>query len=148
MHLIFFAAITRAIILSLPVKSIKPGGLRLFLMFYFMGMQNTPDPRSWQANQPQTSTEEGDENSYLIEMYFHDATGMISVDLGSEQIRITRCGSVPSTAYLMQESVIVQGILDELDQCAFDESVQPEDRLLLTATEDAIDMARGSISFG
>ena len=110
-----------------------------------MGMQNTPDPKSWRANQPSGGGEDGD---YVIEMYFHDATGMISVDLGQEAIRILRCGSVPSTAYLMQESTIVQGILDELHQCAFDESVAPDDRLLLTQTEDAIDLARGSISFG
>jgi hypothetical protein len=90
-----------SLIASIQVRSIKLGGLRLFLMFYLMGMQNTPDKGSWRADQP--STEE-----YLLEMYYHDATGMISIELMEEEIRITRCGSVPSTAYLMHESVVVQ----------------------------------------
>jgi hypothetical protein len=126
---------------NLLVESIKPGGLRLFLMFYFMGMQNTPDRGTWQANQPSS-------DDYVVEMFFRDATAMLSVELLEEEVRITRCGSVPSTAYLMQESVIVQGIFDELDQMASDESINREDRLLVPVPSNAIDMARGSLSFG
>ena len=83
------------------VKSIKPGGLRLFLMFYLMGMQNTPDRMSWRANQPSS-------DDYVVEMFYHDASAMMTIELTEDEIRITRCGSLPSTAYLMQESVIVQ----------------------------------------
>ena len=90
-----------ALITSIPVRAMKRGGLRLFLMFYLMGQQNMPDKNSWRANQP--SSEE-----YFLEMFYHDATGMISIELFEDEIRISRCGSVPSTAYLMQESVIVQ----------------------------------------
>ena len=122
------------------VQSIKPGGLRLFLMFYLMGMQNTPDRNSWRADQP--TREE-----YVVEMFYHDATGMLSVELLDDEIKIIRTGSRPSTTYLMQESVIVQGILDELNQCAFDENVAESDRLLLTKP-DAIDIARSELSFG
>ena len=122
------------------MSDIKPGGLRLFLMFHMMGMQNTPDRNSWRADQPS-----GDE--YVIEMLYHDQTGAITVELFDEEIRIARCGSVPSTAYLMQESVIVQGVLDELHEIANDKSVPLADRLLIPEPSDAIEVARSSLSF-
>lgn len=133
--------ISYSTLLLLIVQSIKPGGLRLFLMFYLMGIQNTPDKGTWKANQP--STEE-----YIVEMYFRDATAMVSIELLDHEIRISRCGSVPSTPYLMQESVIVQGILEELDRCAFDETVPVASRLLTPDPSNAIELARGSLSFG
>ncbi len=110
-------------------------------MFFLMGMQNTPDKGTWKANQP--SSEE-----YIVEMYFRDATAMLSIELLEREIRISRCGSIPSTPYLMQESVVVQGILDELDRCAFDESVPTGSRLLTPEPSNAIELARGSLSFG
>lgn len=124
------------------MKAIKPGGLRLFLMFYLMGMQNTPDRNSWKADQP--TTEE-----YVIDFYFHDRTAMLSIELLEEEITIDRVGTVPSTAYSMQETVILEGILDELHQCAFDESIEEENRLLqLSEPKNAIEEARAELSFG
>jgi hypothetical protein len=73
----------------------------LFLMFTLLGMQNTPEKKSWRADQPS-------EDDYVLEMLYHDSSGVITIELMDEEILITRCGSVPSTAYLMQESVIVQ----------------------------------------
>jgi hypothetical protein len=111
-------------------------------MFYFMGMQNTPDRRSWQANQP--STEE-----YVVDLYYQDNTAVLSIELEDEEISILRVGSSPSTAYLMQEAIIVQGLLDELHQCAFDDSVEEENRLLiLREPKDAIEKARDALAFG
>lgn len=110
-------------------------------MFYCIGMQNTPDRKSWRADQP--SKEE-----YVIEMLYKDATGMLTVELLEHEIRIDRLGSLPSTQYLMQESVIVQGILDELDKCASEESVAEANRLLIPNPRDAIDAARSAVSFG
>ena len=55
---------------------------------------------------------------------------------------------MPSNSYVMQEAIIVQGLLDELHQCAFDESVDEADRLLIPRTKDAIDVARSSLAFG
>ena len=145
-------------ILLQKVRSIKPGGLRLFLMFYLMGMSNTPDPNSWKAHQPTMSTpassySKDEKEDYLVEMYFHDQTGMMSIELHPYAIRILRYGSLPSQSYLMQESVILQGILDELQQCATDtndrnEVIADEDRLLIPEPHDAIEQARASISFG
>ena len=119
-------------------------------MFYLMGMQNTPDQGTWKAHQPTKSSSSTSTSSeeYIVEMYFRDATAMLSIELLQEEIRILRCGSVPSTSYLMQESIMVQGILEELDRCAFDESVPIGNRLLTPQPSNAIELARGSVSFG
>ena len=142
------------------MKSIKPGGLRLFLMLYMMGMQNTPDRGTWKVvvnekgGSPSSSSSSSSFGDNVLEMYFRDGSAMLSVELLEKEIRIqnTQCSGgenlTPSTSYLMQESVIVQGILDELSQCAFDESVQREDRLLIPEPSNAIDLARESLSFG
>jgi len=129
-------------IVTIPAKVVKPGGLRLFLMLYLMGLQNTPDKRTWRADQP--STEE-----YVIDFWFHDKTGILTITLGENEIAIDRVGSSPSTAYMMQESVVVNGVLDELQQCVFDESIEEANRLLaLEEPKDAIDRARDALAFG
>ena len=107
-----------------------------------MGMQNTPDRNAWKADQPTT-------DDYVIDYYFHDRTAMLTIELGDDEITIDRIGTVPSTAYSMQETVILEGILDELHQCAFDDAIKEEHRLLqLVEPKDAIDKARTALSFG
>jgi hypothetical protein len=111
-------------------------------MFYLMGMQNTPDRNAWKADQPS-------KDEYIIDYYFHDRTAMLTIALAEEAITIDRIGTVPSTAYSMQETVILEGLLDELHQCAFDDSIEEENRLLqLCEPKDAIENARASLSFG
>lgn len=151
-HVISFQTILMHLLVQFlcTVQSIKPGGLRLFLMFYLMGMQNTPDQGTWKAHQPtrSSSSSSSSPEEYVVEMYFRDASAMLSIELLQQEIRILRCGSVPSTPYLMQESIMVQGILEELDRCAFDESVPIGNRLLTPEPSNAIELARGSLSFG
>ena len=96
---------------------------------------------SWRADQP--SKEE-----YIVDLFFHDGSGLLTVELLEDEIRIDRTGSRPSTAYLMQESVVVQGMLDELQQCASDESIVEVDRLLIPEPADAIESAREELAFG
>ncbi|GAX11496.1 hypothetical protein FisN_22Lh189 [Fistulifera solaris] len=129
-------------LVSIPVQSLKPGALRLFLMFYLMGMQNTPDRQTWRANQPSS-------DEYIVDFYYHDQSGILSIKLGENEVTIDRLGTNPSNAYIMQESVIIEGVLNELHTCAFDESVAKEDRLLLLKEpHDAIEKARDALSFG
>lgn len=129
-------------LVSIPVQSLKPGALRLFLMFYLMGMQNTPDRQTWRANQPSS-------DDYIVDFYYHDQSGLISIKLGEEEVTIDRLGSNPSNAYIMQESVVIEGLLNELDTCAFDESIAEEHRLLLLKEpRDAIEKARDTLAFG
>eukprot|EP00527_Entomoneis_sp_CCMP2396_P003836 CAMPEP_0198144022 /NCGR_PEP_ID=MMETSP1443-20131203/12365_1 /TAXON_ID=186043 /ORGANISM="Entomoneis sp., Strain CCMP2396" /LENGTH=193 /DNA_ID=CAMNT_0043807343 /DNA_START=314 /DNA_END=895 /DNA_ORIENTATION=+ len=130
-------------IVTIPFDDIKPGALRLFLMFYLLGLQNTPEPKTWMANQPTTE-------DYVIDYRYHDKSAVmtITMDPKSKFVSVTRLGSNPSTAYLMQESVVIQGFLDELQTMATDDSVTPENRLIRLHTEDAIEQARDKLAFG
>ena len=168
---------------KIPARQLKPGGLRLFLMFYLMGMQNTPDRNTWRADQklmsvyssPQIIDGEDDEppeeKQYVLEMLYDvDRTGMLQIELlpatprkPRAEIRIYRCGSRPSTSYLMQESFMVDGILDELQNIAGEKDlattippsdsdphepeIAEEDRLLITDPPNAIEAARESLAF-
>jgi len=184
------------LLFKIPAKQLKPGGLRLFLMFYLMGMQNTPDRNTWRADQRLMSSnsatpkgygsddddDEPEEKNYVLEMlYDKDRSGMLQIELlpagngkrngngkrkrKQAQIRIYRCGSRPSTSYLMQESVIVDGVLDELQNISGekdhtrtiprgdgnrsedDEKIADEDRLLITIPPNAIEAARETLAF-
>lgn len=128
-------------LIQIPVKDMKPRGLRLFLMFYLIGMQNTPDKNSWKAHQPSS-------DEYVVDFWFHDQTAVLTVELTKDRVTIDRVGSSPTTQYLMQEAVIVQGMLDELDQCATDENVAVHDRLLVLTDSNAIEKARDALPFG
>ena len=129
-------------VLELSADRIKPGGLRLFLMLYLMGMQNTPDQRSWSVDQPTVV-------DYAIDCFYHDRTAALMIRLTNTTITLDRLGSTPSVSYMMQESIIVDGLLDELSRCAFDDHVEDEHRLLmLPEPKDAIEKARRALAFG
>mmetsp|Transcript_12155 Transcript_12155/g.30762 ORF Transcript_12155/g.30762 Transcript_12155/m.30762 type:complete len:359 (+) Transcript_12155:239-1315(+) len=172
-----------SMLFRIQAKQLKPGGLRLFLMFYLLGMQNTPDKNTWRADQRlmsvnaspkgyEESEDEPEDKKYVLEMlYDKDRTGMLQIELLPEkaqkqaEIRIYRCGSRPSTSYLMQESVIVDGVLDELQNIAGEKDLETtiprsdnpnvgneleiaqEDRLLITDPPNAIEAARESLAF-
>jgi len=176
------------LLLKINATQLKPGGLRLFLMFYLMGMQNTPDRNTWRADQKLLSTPTHNDNprsntiananennididtddettekkTYVLEMLYDiDRTGMLQIEIipssslssssssssttttndkneddVSGQIRLYRFGSRPSTSYLMQESIIVDGVLDELQQLSG--SVQDEEKLKTTMATTTI----------
>ncbi len=174
-----------SLLFRIRAKQLKPGGLRLFLMFYLMGMQNTPDQNTWRADQRLMSvnvnpsgyeTENGasepEEKKHVLEMLYEtDRSGMLQIELIPDkpnkqaEIRIYRCGSRPSTSYLMQESLIVDGVLDELQNISGEKDlataiprsdnpnvgqeaeIAEEDRLLITDPPNAIEAARESLAF-
>ena len=73
---------------------------------------------------------------------------MIELCEETNRIIVDRMGTSPSNAYIMNESVIIDGLLDELDTIARDEEIAMEDRLLvLKEPGDAIDAARESLAF-
>merc|ERR1712224_288811 len=153
-------------------------------------MQNTPDRNTWRADQRLMSVNvsprniEGfdddtfdadldspEEKKYILEMLYEtDRSGMLQIELRPSsqrqkqaEIRIYRCGSRPSTSYLMQESVIVDGVLDELQNISGEkdtanaippsdsdpeeeEAIADEDRLLITDPPNAIEAARESLA--
>ena len=100
-----------------------------------------PEKGSWK------SWQSGDAG---IDCYFHDQSGALMIELCEETNRIIvdRMGTSPSNAYIMNESVIIDGLLDELDTIARDEEIATEDRLLvLKEPGDAIDAAREGLAF-
>ena len=108
-----------------------------------MGIQNTPDKGSWRTNFRENSTKGGG-----IDLYYRDQTGALIINLTDTLISIQRLGSTPSMQYLMQESVVLNGLLDQLDEIAADQSINESDRLIcLKDPGDAILVARETLSF-
>ncbi len=83
-----------------------------------------------------------------IDLYHRDATGALMIRFEEDEIIVNRFGSSPSMTYLMNESQILNMMLDQLDEIAFDKSIDENDRLiLLNKPGDAIDIVRESLSF-
>merc|ERR1712025_222223 len=114
-------------VFDIPTKVIKTKPLKFFLQIFFVGLQNTPFKGAWLLN----ANEEVEE---YLEVYFADGTGMISVQFDdSYGLRIQRKGKRPSLQYMLQESVLLHAVLDELESIAFGEGdgdVKEEERLL------------------
>jgi hypothetical protein len=120
-------------IIEIPAKSIKKGGLRFALGLHLIGLQNSPDSGSWRANQASET---------VLEMHFKDNSAKFEIVLEDASIAVDRYGQ-PSLAYLLQESVILHSVLDELRSLAFEGEVQTENRLLqLDEPATAIERAR------
>jgi len=126
------------IIFEIPAKSLKVGGARLYLSLYLMGEQNTPEKKSWKVNQ------NGDGG---IDLFYCDQTGALIFELTEDLISISRLGSAPSMQYLVNESVMLNGILDQLDEIAGDEMIDGADRLIILEKPGAIQSARDGLAF-
>lgn len=122
-------------VFSIPVQSIKPGGLRFALGLHLIGLQNTPDKGSWQANQASDT---------VIDMKFRDGSAMFSISLGDEGISVSRYGQ-PSLPYLLQESVILHSVLDEISSLAYEGEIEEENRLLKLQDQDSIEEVRSTL---
>ena len=121
---------------NIPAQSIKPGGLRVVLGFHLIGLQNTPDQGSWKANQASDT---------VLDMVFRDNSAKFSITLGDEGISVDRYGT-PSLPYLLQESVILHSVLDEISSIANEGDIEAKDRLLqLDESADAIEEARSTL---
>lgn len=128
------------LIFRIRAKSMKMGGLRLWIFLNLMGQLNTPQPKSWKANQT---------DEKVLEMYYKDTTGAVIIHLHeSLGVSVYRFGASPSMDYMMNESTILLGILDELDKIVKEGDIEIEDRLLiLEEPGDAIEKARELLSF-
>lgn len=124
------------LVLEIPVLLIKRGGLGFILGLHLIGLDDARG--TWGPNQS---------SEYSLDMhYLGDGSGMFQLIFDDDAIRVYRRGSRPSLAYLLQESVALHGILDELSALCFDESIESGNRLLrLDAPGDAIDRARATL---
>mmetsp|Transcript_5821 Transcript_5821/g.10597 ORF Transcript_5821/g.10597 Transcript_5821/m.10597 type:complete len:205 (+) Transcript_5821:73-687(+) len=123
-------------VVDIQAKTIKVGGLRFFLNIYLVGQCNTPEQGSWLVQQ----NDEG-----KLDLYFKDGTGMLSVDISEVQFKADRYGEKPSLSYMLNESIMLHGLLDELNALAFDvEDIEEEKRLIQfnAPGDDAINLAR------
>ena len=104
-----------------------------------MDEQNTPAPKTLRA----TQTADGG-----IDLYYRDRTGALVLTLAEEGVTVSRLGSAPSMEYLAQESCILNGLLDQLDEIWQDGSIGEDDRLsCLMEPGDAIDAFRDNVAF-
>ena len=123
-------------VLEIPTKVLKTKPLKFFLQIFFAGQQNTPFQGAWLLN----ANEEVEE---YLEVYFGDGSGMLSVQFDTGYgLRIQRKGKQPSLRYMLQESVLLHKVLDELEAMAFGngdddgDDVKDEDRLLQFPEDD------------
>jgi hypothetical protein len=75
-------------IIELPAKAVKIEALRFFLQLYLIGRQNDPIPKAWLTQQ----SENGETNtgSDGLQVYYHEGTGMLSIQLQQDGISIGR----------------------------------------------------------
>ena len=127
-------------VMEIPAKDVKIGALRFLLQIHLVGMQNKPQPNSWLTKQG------SDDSNAELNIYYGDGTGMLSLQLQEYSIKAVRYGEKPSLQYMLQESVLLHSILDELQNVAFEvEDIDEEKRLLRLADEAAIDKARAKL---
>lgn len=121
-------------VMEIPVASIKRGGLRFVLGLHLVGLQ---DKGTWRPNQTSDN---------VLDMHYKDGTAMFKLILDDDAIRVDRYGVRPSLAYLLQESVVLHGILDELNALCADANIESGNRLLLLEEPgDAIERARATL---
>jgi len=127
------------LIFSIPVESMKTGGLRLLLSLYLISQQNTPQVKTWQTQQSSDT---------VLDLFYMDKSASLSIHFADEEkhIKIYRMGVGPSVSYMMQESVILHGVLDEFSKVAFEGDIANENRLLLM-DEDYVQELRSTLSF-
>jgi hypothetical protein len=135
-------------------SSMKPGGLRLFIIMYLLGNMV---PFLWKVDRPSS-------DEYIIDLYFHDHSAILSIELipssnnhnsdidrennidsnndkssesstitsssTSNIIHINRIGSSPSSTYKLHEATIIQGMIHEFISCAIDPIIPIPDRLI------------------
>ena len=116
-------------IFEIPVQRIKIGGLRFSLGLQLVGMQ---DDGLWKPNESSSSQ---------LDVFFKDGSAKFSIKLKDDAIRVEREGT-PSLAYVLQESLILHKVLDELKTLATDGEIEQQNRLLELASEGAIEDAR------
>mmetsp|Transcript_12882 Transcript_12882/g.18475 ORF Transcript_12882/g.18475 Transcript_12882/m.18475 type:complete len:224 (-) Transcript_12882:1215-1886(-) len=129
------------ILFEIPVQNMKVGGLRFALGLHLMGQKNKPEIGAWKVNQA---------NDGIIDLFYKDETGSLAVSflVDDKKIVVERWGTRPSLQYQLQESLILNSMLDELQVLAYgnSEEVKDSDRLLTFLDPgDAIEKARATL---
>lgn len=120
-------------IINLPASAVKIGALKFFLQIYLVGEQNKPAKGAWVLSNNDSGT---------LDMYYQDGSGMFSMSFEDYSVKVTRYGGKPSLQYVLQESVMLHGVLDELNSIAFPDDIEQEKRLLQLSDPELISEAR------
>jgi hypothetical protein len=123
-------------VLDLAASDVKVGALRFLLNIHLVGECNKPEPNSW-------FTREGEYG--ILNIYYQDGTGMLSLELQESSIKAVRYGEKPSLLYVLQESVLLHSILDELSDVAFEVEAEQKKRLLIFPDDTVIEKARETL---
>lgn len=121
-------------IFEIPTIGVKTGALQFLVQIHMVSEGNKPEPGTWF---PKQNNEGG------LDLYFKDGSGMCTLVISEYSIKAERYGAKPSLQYLLQESVLLHSVLDELEKTAFGgEEIEEEKRLLRLREDDGIDQAR------
>mmetsp|Transcript_46967 Transcript_46967/g.69861 ORF Transcript_46967/g.69861 Transcript_46967/m.69861 type:complete len:210 (-) Transcript_46967:80-709(-) len=127
-------------IFNIPVSNVKFGAVKFWFKLYLAAQVNTPAKGSWRVSQ------RPDEELLMI---FHDGTGMLQVVVDEASFRAERLPVEPdvsiSLQYMVGESVILHGVLDELEGIVNNDEVEAEKRLLKLVNPDGIETARKTL---
>jgi hypothetical protein len=125
------------VVFDIPATDVKVGAIRFFLNIHLVGLQNQPEKGTWFSQQ---------DDSGGLDLYFKDGTAMLSLAFSEYEIKAVRTGAKPSLFYLLQESVLLHGVLDELNNLAFEASdIEEEKRLLRLKESNGIEKARAKL---
>jgi hypothetical protein len=123
-------------VINLPASEVKIGALKFFVQIYLVGGQNKPVKGAWTLSNNDSGT---------LDMYYQDGSGMFSMGFEDSGVKVARYGGNPSLQYLLQESVMLHGVLDELDSIAFADDIEQEKRLLQFSDPETISKAREAL---
>jgi hypothetical protein len=133
-----------AVVFTVPARSVKVGALRLLLMLHLMGQQNSPAKGTWKCQQ----REEEDGEDVIVMHFMVDQSASLSVIITDWGIKVKRRGITPSMQFMIQESILLQGLIDQLDHVLYSDEVKEGNRLLvLKYPPDGLDKARAAIPF-
>jgi hypothetical protein len=77
-----------------------------------------------------------------------DQSASLSVIITDWGIKVKRRGITPSMQFMIQESILLQGLIDQLDHVLYSDEVKEGNRLLvLKYPLDGLDKARAAIPF-
>lgn len=141
------------LLLELPAEAIKLGALRFLLQIHLVSEQNKPVPKAWltrEVDNNDDDTNDSKDNKSTLQVYFMDGTGMLSMELSDAGISIQRLGDKPSLQYVLQESILLHSILDQLEEVVFGDTadeaaIDVDKRLLILSDATAIDQARANL---
>mmetsp|Transcript_23113 Transcript_23113/g.38205 ORF Transcript_23113/g.38205 Transcript_23113/m.38205 type:complete len:202 (+) Transcript_23113:143-748(+) len=121
-------------VFEIPTKDVKVGALKFLMQIHMVSVGNKPTKGTWLPKQ---------NDGGGLDLYFKDGSGMCTVVVSEYMVKAERYGAKPSLQYLLQESVLLHSVLDELEKTAFEvDDIEEGKRLIQLRDEDGFEKAR------